>query len=338
MLRDGQGRLHRYLRISVTDRCNLRCLYCMPQCGMNWKPKEEILNYEEIRLLTEIFAHLGVSKVRITGGEPLLRQNLPLLIHMISQINGIHHIGLTTNGILLSRQADDLKEAGLNSVNLSLDTLKPDRYAQITGLPLFSEVIKGLESAIRVGFTPLKINCVVIKGFNDDEVEDFIDWVRYLPIEVRFIEFMPFGGTIWQADRVVSGEELIRRLARQYPLKPENQDVGKDLPPSNSRSLYSQVARTYTIEGFQGKIGFINPLSAHFCGTCDRIRLTADGSIKTCLFSPPELNLRASLRTGVKRETLIHLICQALQQKPQSHPLGDKLEPTMALTMTDIGG
>ncbi|MFN3822202.1 MAG: GTP 3',8-cyclase MoaA, partial [bacterium] len=209
MLIDQFGRVHRYLRLSVTDRCNLRCFYCYPNGSeYQWKPREEILTYEEIQQLVEIFAHLGIEKIRITGGEPLLRHNLAILVNRLASIKGITHIGLTTNGILLARFVEELKEAGVNSINISLDTLRPDRYQRITGFPLYYQVKEGIDKALMLGFNSVKINCVVIRGFNEDEIDDFMNWIQEAPIEVRFIEFMPFQGTSWEEGRVVTGFEI----------------------------------------------------------------------------------------------------------------------------------
>lgn len=292
-----------YLRISVTDRCNLKCQYCRPLGDEEFLPHKELLSFEEIIRVIKVMAKLGLRKVRLTGGEPLLRRNLTELIAQIARIPGIEDLSLTTNGTLLASYARELKEAGLKRVNVSLDTLKRERFAEITQKDAFQEVWKGIESALREGLEPVKINVVSMRGFNDDEIEDLASLTFKLPVHVRFIEFMPIGENLWEDQRVIGSEEILQRLSKIAPLMP--------LP----RGPYDGPARRFKFEGAWGEVGIISPLSAHFCSRCNRLRLTPDGKLRSCLFSDEEVDLKAYLRKEGE-EGILKALKEALEKKP----------------------
>ena len=302
---DGFNRKPNKLRISVTDRCNMRCVYCMPQKNFSWHPKSEILSYEEIARLTKIFVGLGVEKVRLTGGEPLVRPEIENLVDALSKINGIKKISMTTNGLLLGDKVDQLKGAGLHSVNVSLDSLKPDRFKSITGIDGLSQVKRSLQAASDAGFE-IKINTVIMKGQNDDEVADFVKLAAVEGYTVRFIEFMPLDGShIWNPSLVVTKQEMIKSINRNgVELQPLNNDV-------------SDPARLYSLKGGKGTIGFIPSMSEPFCSACDRVRLTSDGKFMTCLFEPPTYDVRNLLRTGKSDKEIQHYLVDCYRKKPQ---------------------
>lgn len=329
-LRDSFDRRIDYLRISVTDRCNLRCVYCMPPEGVPWRPHADILSYEEIVQIVEAAARLGIHKIRLTGGEPLVRRDVSALVRAISHIPGIEDISLTTNGILLDKLAAPLAEAGLRRVNISLDTLDPIKFRRLTRLGEVDRVWRGIEAAERAGLAPIKINAVVVRDVNDDELVDLarltIDHVWH----VRFIELMPVGnegdwGTGFPPanDRYFSVQDMLDRLAL-LDLVPVNQ------PTSNG------PARTYSIPGAPGIVGFISPLGNHFCSTCNRLRLTADGRLRSCLLHDIEVPVREAVRNGHR---LTPLIQQAVALKPRSHDLlsADATAPQDRM-MCQIGG
>jgi len=292
-----------YLRISVTDRCNLKCQYCKPLEDKDFLPHKELLSFEEIIRIIKVMAKLGLRKVRLTGGEPLLRRNLSELIAQIARIPGIEDLSLTTNGILLASYARELKEAGLKRVNVSLDTLKRERFAEITQKDAFQEVWKGIESALRERLEPVKINVVSIRGFNDDEIEDLASLTFELPLHVRFIEFMPIGENLWEDQRVIGSEEILERLSKIAPLVPISGD------------LYDGPARRFKFEGAVGEVGVISPLSGHFCSSCNRLRLTPDGKLRSCLFSDEEVDLKAYLRKEGE-EGILKALKETLEKKP----------------------
>lgn len=324
-LTDSFGRLHTYLRISVTDRCNLRCRYCMPKEGIRWKEREELLTFEELYRVARIFVSLGIRKIRLTGGEPLVRHGLEDLVEQLSTLPGLDGVSLTTNGVLLAQKASVLKKAGLSGLNVSLDTLRPERFETLTHRDHFHETQAGLHAALDAGFLPLKLNVVVLKGFNDDEILDFVDYVKDKPINVRFIEFMPFKANRWHQDCLLPYAEIKARIQACYPLVP------KVAPPS-------AVAKDFIISGFQGSVSFITSMTNDFCGTCNRVRLTADGDVKSCLFHPAETSLRDALRHGATDGELEALIRQAVWQKKEGHaPMAD-IDPTQNLSMIQIGG
>ena len=324
---DSCGRKHTYLRISVTDRCNLRCVYCMPVEGIVHADRKEILTYDELVRLTGIFARMGINKVRLTGGEPLVRKRIEHLVSQLAGIPGIETIGMTTNGVLLVEHAPKLKKAGLTHLNISLDSLRPERYARIALSDHCTSALAGIDAALAAGFTPVKVNMVVLGGINDDEILDFVELARHRPIHVRFIEYMPFKSNRRHDTGFVSTAAIRERIERQFALAPVT------MIPNNS-----QVAREYRIPGFCGTIGLISPMSDHFCDFCNRLRLIADGAVKSCLFYPAEVRLREVLRSGGSDEDLAWMIRQALAAKPEAHPPMDKLSELESHSMIEIGG
>lgn len=306
-LSDSFQRPINYLRISVTDRCNLRCVYCMPIHGIQLLPRSDMLTYEEIAAIARAATELGINKVRLTGGEPLVRSGLATLVSMLSQVTGIDDISLTTNGVLLKRYAAELKEAGLHRVNVSLDSLDSGRYQRITSFDRLADVLGGIEAAREAGLEPLKINVVVIRGVNDDEVLAFARMTIEEGWHVRFIEPMPFKED--GALQFVAPGELWERLLTLGPLEPSLPSKGNG------------PARYYRFPGAQGTVGFINALSEHFCFKCNRLRLTADGRLRPCLLSDDEIDIRGPLRQGASSEGLKRIIQQAVAQKPERHHL-----------------
>ncbi len=301
-----------YLRISVTDRCNLRCIYCMPPEGVRLTPHEEILSYEEIYVIVQGAAELGINKVRLTGGEPLVRLGLPQLIKMLTQIEAIDDIALTTNGILLSDYAAELKSAGLRRVNVSLDTLKPDKFNFITRLGSnLGNVLEGIEIAKSVGLNPIKINMVVMAGINDDELLDFATKTIREGWHVRFLELMPFTGNSTAVPLFVPVSEMRKRLELLGKLEPCLPSAG------NGPAKYFRFPQA------NGTIGFITPVSEHFCFQCNRLRLTSDGKLRPCLLAENEIDLRQPLRNGVSSAGLKQLIQEAVANKPLRHHLAE---------------
>ena len=293
---DRFGRVLRNLRISVTDRCNLRCGYCMPEEEYVWLPRDEILHFEEIDRLVDVFIELGVDKVRLTGGEPLLRRDLPRLVRQLAAKPALRDLAITTNGVLLADQASALKEAGLHRVTVSLDTLRPDRFSALTRRTSHAQVLEGLAALPRAGFVDTKIDTVVMRGVNDDELADLIEYGRRLPAEVRFIEYMDVGGaTRWSMDKVVSRQEMLERLAQRYgPIEPI---VEASTAPADRYRLPDGTV-----------FGIIASTTAPFCADCDRSRLTADGMWYLCLYAQKGTDLRGPLRAGASDEDLAALI------------------------------
>lgn len=324
---DACGRAVTYLRISVTDRCNLRCVYCMPEAGVPWQSRAAILTYEEIARLVAVGADLGLRKIRLTGGEPLVRPDLPCLVRLLARIPGIEEITLTTNGLLMPRYAHGLVEAGLQRVNVSLDTLRPDRFRRITRWGDIDDAWRGIHAAESAGLTPLKINMVVIRGVNEDEVVDMAALTLEKEWHIRFIEWMPLGlvnprppgGTVTAHD---IQDLLISRFGWLAP---------------TSAVAASGPARTFRLPGSLGSIGFISPVSQHFCDTCNRLRLTADGKLRPCLLADHEIDAREALRRGVSQAELQQLYHMALQIKPAGHALAFGHRPELRL-MAQIGG
>jgi len=312
-----------YLRISVTDRCNLRCIYCMPAEGIRLMSHEDILSYEEIYTVAEAAADLGIKKVRITGGEPLVRAGLPKLVQMLAQIDTIDDISLTTNGILLARYAAELKTADLRRVNVSLDTLKQDRFKYITRGGNLGDVLEGIEVAKSVGLNPTKINVVVMSGINDDELLDFATKTITEEWHVRFIEHMPFGEDT-NASSFVSVDEMRQRLAALGELEPCSFK-------GNGPAKYFRLPQA------NGTIGFITPVSEHFCFHCNRLRLTADGKLRPCLLSEAEIDLRQPLRNGISSAKLKRLIKKAAANKPLQHQLAKGCVP-QGRPFSQVGG
>lgn len=319
-LKDGIGREVDYLRLSVTDRCNLNCIYCLPLKKVTLFKHDEILRFEEIERVISIFAKLGVSKVRITGGEPLLRRNLIQLLHMIKKIPGINNLSITTNGVLLEDIFNDLLHVGIDGINISLDTLNKIKYKEITGFDYMPKVLRGIENVLESGFNPLKINVVIMGGINDEEVEDFVNLTKEEPIEVRFIEYMP----MIKPERpigFISAKSIISRI--NYPLDSVKTDD-------------SNTAKLFEIPGFKGKIGFISPISHKFCSKCNRIRLTAGGLLRTCLINNHSVDLKGPLRTGYPDSRIKGLIKKALSEKQGFYDL-ENLEHGNIM-MSSIGG
>ncbi|HWQ35380.1 MAG TPA: GTP 3',8-cyclase MoaA [Blastocatellia bacterium] len=328
ILRDSYGRVIRDLRISITDRCNFRCFYCMPQEAMEWSPKAEILSYEEIITLAEIFVSLGINKLRVTGGEPMVRRDLESLIERLAAIPGVADLAMTTNAHFLRGRAAGLKRAGLQRITISLDSLQPERFALLTGRNGLQQVLDGIDAATEAGLHPVKVNSVVIRGINDDQAVDFAAFARNKGVHVRFIEFMPLdNGRVWRREMVVPGEELRQRISAVFPLE--------RVPSTNP----SETARRWRFaDGAPGEVGFINPVTQPFCGHCSRIRLTADGMIRTCLFSTVEHNIKRLLRGGATSEELTDFIVATVDKKEDRHHINDPEFVQPLRTMSCIGG
>ena len=303
---DSFGRRIEYLRISVTDKCNLRCVYCMPVEGLPWLKRDEILDYEEIARVVRVMAKMGLRRLRITGGEPLVRRDLSSLIRMLSAIDGIENIALSTNAVLLEDQAEDLKAAGVDRVNISLDSLRADRADTIARRPgTLDKVLRGLAAAEAVGFEPIKINVVLMRDSNDDEIADFAAITRERPWHIRFIEIMPTGSnTGLSSDNYISCDEALERVAELGDIKPVQGPLG------NGPATY------YRFDGAPGTIGVITPMSHNFCDRCNRMRLTADGQLRPCLFGSIQTDLRSALRRG---EDVRPLVEETLRIKPERH-------------------
>jgi len=303
---DNYGRIAKKLRISVTDRCNMRCGYCMPKDNTKWFDTAEVLSFEEIIRLSSIFANLGIEKIRITGGEPLVRPSIENLIKSIAKIRHIKSIGLTTNGLLLLERVEALKSSGLDSVNISLDSFKKDKFKMMTGVNGLDKVISSIQRAKDAGFD-VKINTVVIRGWNDDEVVEFANFARRTGITVRFIEFMPLDGTgIWRSDLVFSKKEMIQKL---------ESNIEKLIPASEQE--ISTPAKLYSFSDRIGTVGFIPSVTEPFCSQCDRIRLTSDGRFLTCLFESPGYDIKSYLRRGASDEELSHCLIHSMTMKQE---------------------
>ena len=327
MLLDPYKRRINYLRISVTDRCNLRCRYCMPEEGIPLIRHEDILTYEEILRIVRVFASEGISKVRLTGGEPLIRKGIVDFISRLSKIEEIKDLSLTTNGILLKEFAHDLKQAGLKRINISLDSLKKDRFLQITRRDGFEQVWAGIEETLKVGLSPIKINVVAIKGLNDDEIESFARLTMHLPLTIRYIEYMPSGnGEEWQESDILTIPRIKSRL----------ETIGKLIPIPSDR--WDGPAKRFRIDGAIGEIGLIGAVSSHFCEECNRIRLTPDGRLRTCLFSDDETDVREILRNGGSDQDLRGRLLVALATKPERHHINTHQFKKCQRNMSAIGG
>jgi cyclic pyranopterin phosphate synthase len=324
---DGWNRRIRSVRVSVTDKCNFRCTYCMPAEGLEWLRRDEILSFEEIRRLVGVMAAMGVDEVRLTGGEPLVRRDLPTLVGMLAETPGVEDLSLTTNGILLDRLAGPLVAAGLRRVNVSLDSLSHTRFAEITRRDALDDVLRGLAEAERhPELRPIKINCVAIRGFTEDEVPALAELARRKPYVVRFIEFMPLDADErWDADQVLSGEEIRAIVEERWPLE--------EIPAKPS-----STARRFRFADGAGELGFVNPVSEPFCSTCDRIRLTADGKLRTCLFSRREWDLKEPLRSGASDEELEALLRHAVAHKELKHRINEPGFVRASRSMSQIGG
>jgi len=323
---DRFGRVIQYLRISLTDRCNLRCVYCMPE-EMVFRPKAELMQDDELLFLVRLFASLGFSKYRLTGGEPTIRVNIVDLVRRIAEIDNVHSLSMTTNGILLSRLAKPLKEAGLQRVNVSLDTLNPERFRLLTRKGRLEDVLKGIESAEEVGLTPIKINTVVVRGYNDQDIVDLARLTFEKTWQVRVIEMMPFAGaTDLQMTQVVKTEEVMMRI--QAELGP--------LTEVNEGRLDGE-ARIYRLLNARGELGFISSVTQPFCASCTRARLTADGRLRLCLLREGEVDLLTPLRAGANLSELRQIILEGIWQKPWGHGLAEGVIPLNRI-MSEIGG
>lgn len=307
-LTDTFGRRHTYLRLSLTERCNLRCTYCMPAEGVPLRPKTDILTFEEIVRLSKLFASLGINKIRLTGGEPLVRKDVESLVRGIARIPGIEQLAITTNGILLEQKIDKLKAAGVTHLNISLDTLRPDRFVEITRRPGLEKVLRAIDKALEFGYGPVKINCVVLKGFNDDELIDFIELGRERPLDIRFIEFMPFTGNEWSLGEFMSYRAMLETVESKLGGKLES--LGHN---------GTEISKGYRVSGFVGTVGFISSMSDDFCSGCNRLRITADGNLKVCLFGQSEVSLRDAMRGGASDSDVEEMIRSAVQKKKASH-------------------
>lgn len=322
---DRYGRIHTYLRVSLTDRCNLRCTYCMPNMVMTWKDRSEILTFEEIERLVRIFSEMGIRKVRLTGGEPTVRRGLPDLVARLNAIPGIEELAITTNGLLLEDLANPLRRAGIQTINISIDSLKADRYLEIARMDKLNRALAGLNSALDAGFREVKLNVVVMANVNEDELLDFVELARERPLNVRFIEFMPFDDNGWSRAGLYPYARMRAAIEQRHPLisiPSEKSAVGKD----------------FSIPGFKGSISFVTSMTQSFCAGCNRMRLTADGKVKPCLFLPAELDLRDAMRIGATDADLEATIRLALDKKWEAHPPMDELVRLKNRRMIDIGG
>lgn len=309
VLIDTFQRPHSYLRISLSERCNLRCQYCMPEDGVDLTPHEKLLSSKEILRLSEVFVKEGVTKIRLTGGEPLVRKDLVDLIAGLSQLRplGLETIAMTTNGVTLARKLPALKEAGLDLLNISLDTLVPAKFEFITRRKGWDRVMLAIDKALELHYSPVKVNCVVMRGTNEDELCDFVALTENKNIDIRFIEYMPFDGNKWNFKKMVPYQEMLKTIGAKYPSLHRISDQPHD------------TSKAYRVEGFSGQIGFITSMSEHFCGSCNRMRLTADGNLKVCLFGNSEVSLRDALRSNIEEEELLSVISAAVKRKKKQH-------------------
>ncbi len=323
---DNYGRNIIYLRISITDRCNLRCRYCMPEAGIDKLEHSKILSLEEIVTIAEAASDLGIRKIRLTGGEPLIRRNVTGLVSQLAGIAGIEEVTLTTNGTLFAQKGQALKEGGLQRVNFSLDSLDAEKYAYITRGGCLKDVKQGILTALELGMHPVKINAVLIRGFNDDEIMKLVSLAYRYPLQIRFIEFMPVGGLLyWTPEKVITVQEIKAIVEQKYTLLPSTQ-VGNG------------PADQFDLEGGQGGVGFISPLSNHFCANCNRVRLTADGKLRNCLYDRHETDLKAALAQGMNREELGRFMAQVISRKPERHNMNAGWGADNNRKMYQIGG
>jgi GTP 3',8-cyclase len=324
---DGHGRRIADLRVSVTDRCNFRCQYCMPADGLPWLERSAVLSFEEIDRVVRLMVAMGIEDVRLTGGEPLVRRDFPALVSMLSRVEGLKDLSLTTNGYLLERDAAALVDAGINRVNVSIDSLARDRFFQITRRDSLAQVLRGLDAlAEHPEVHPIKVNAVAMRDFSEQEAIPFAEFARSTAFQVRFIEFMPLDADqAWTPESVLTGEELRQIIHAEYPLE--------ELPREPSAT-----ARVFRFTDGKGEIGFINPVSEPFCSDCNRVRLTAEGKLRTCLFSLHETDLREPLRAGATDAELERIIREAVWRKELKHHVGERGFRQPARTMSAIGG
>lgn len=323
---DNNNRIINYLRLSVTDKCNLRCIYCMSEEGVEFMPHAEILTYEEMLVIIKLCIQKGIRKLRLTGGEPLIRKGVIDFIKKVSELDGLEEVTLTTNGVYLKEFAHSLRQSGIYRINVSMDTLRPDRFFNITRRDLFDRVREGIEEAELTGLNPIKINVVIMKGVNDDEILDFAQLTYSKPYHVRFIELMPVGDPEkWTPHRFISTREVFDKIST----------LGKIIPVSSDP--LAGPARRFTLEGSKGEIGLIGALSYHFCENCNRLRLTADGKLRGCLFSDSETDIKEPLRNGAN-EYILKLIEETIQNKPRSHGQAVWQPRKCSRSMNGIGG
>ncbi|KAJ4830801.1 GTP 3',8-cyclase, mitochondrial [Turnera subulata] len=326
MLTDSFGRMHSYLRISLTERCNLRCQYCMPAEGVELTPSSQLLSHNEIVHLASLFVSSGVDKIRLTGGEPTLRKDIEDICFSLSSLKGLKTLAMTTNGITLARKLPKLKECGLTKLNISLDTLVPAKFEFLTRRKGHDRVMESINVAVESGYNPVKVNCVVMRGYNDDEICDFVRLTRDRPINVRFIEFMPFDGNVWNVKKLVPFSEMLDTVEKQFKSLKRVQDHP------------SETAKNFQIEGHIGTVSFITSMTEHFCAGCNRLRLLADGNFKVCLFGPSEVSLRDPLRGGADDHELRRIIGAAVKRKKASHAGMFDIAKTANRPMIHIGG
>lgn len=326
LLTDSFGRKHQYLRISVTDRCNLRCTYCMPEGGFPLMDSAEILSYEEITRFVKLLAPSGLSKVRLTGGEPLVRKDIHNLVAQLREISGIEKVALTTNGLLFNEQAKALKNAGLTGVNISLDTLSPEKFQRITRRTGWDLVRRSIDTALEFGLEEVKVNAVILRGMNEDELLDLAMLAQDLPIQMRFIESMPFMGNSWQKDALVSYEEMLTELSQDLELIPL-------VDPDQSHP----ISQDFFVPGFQGQIGIIASMTRSFCAGCERLRLQSNGGLKSCLFENAHTNVREALRRGDDQEVAL-MVQETLWSKAWEHAPAVELATQDLPVMTGVGG
>ncbi len=324
---DTYGRIANNIRISVTDRCNFRCTYCMPEEGMQWLRKDALLTFEEIARVATIIVSLGVNKIRLTGGEPLMRKDLHILVRMLKSVNGIRDIALTTNGYFLKEQAAALVEAGLNRINVSLDSLDPRVFAELARRDYFAKTWEGIEEADRLGLSPIKLNVVLMRGINDGEILRFADLARSRSFVIRFIEFMPIGKDDgWSPEKVVPTREVLEIIKASHPLRP--------LPLRDGKS----AADRFVFDDGKGEIGFISSVSQPFCADCNRVRITSEGKFRTCLFSHVETDIRALLRGGATDGEIADALTNAVWHKEEGHLINQPGFVRPQRTMSQIGG
>ncbi|HPK21251.1 MAG TPA: GTP 3',8-cyclase MoaA [Smithella sp.] len=331
MMLDKYSREINYLRVSITDRCNLRCIYCRPKEGVALHGHEDILRYEEMIRVISLAVKMGLIKVRLTGGEPLVRRGFVDFVADLNKIEGLKDISLTTNGILLEQFAQGIFDAGIRRINVSLDSLNPDKYGQITRGGRLEDVLRGIARAEEIGFSPIKINTVAIKGFNDDEALDFARLAQEQPFQVRFIELMPVGKTTLDyGEDYMPGAQLIKIIRQRYALE----------PVKNKKNRSDGPAKIFKIKGGRGEIGFINPVSDHFCSTCNRMRLTSDGKLRACLLNEAEVDLKKALRENCSDAELEKLIWDAVLLKPRQHDIvcTENSLRKCSRNMSEIGG
>ncbi|KAK4476416.1 hypothetical protein RD792_015568 [Penstemon davidsonii] len=326
ILTDSFGRLHTYLRISLTERCNLRCMYCMPAEGVDLTPNPQLLSLNEIVRLANLFVSSGVTKIRLTGGEPTTRRDIEEICLQLSNLSGLKTLAMTTNGIVLANKLPRLRECGLSLLNISLDTLVPAKFEFMTRRKGHERVMKSIDAAIQLGYNPVKVNCVVMRGFNDDEICDFVELTRERPINVRFIEFMPFDGNVWNVKKLVPYSEMLDIVGKKFTGLQRIQDHP------------TETAKNFRIDGHQGTVSFITSMTEHFCAGCNRLRLLADGNLKVCLFGPSEVSLKDPLRSGVDDNELKEIIGAAVKRKKAAHAGMLDIAKTPNRPMIHIGG